>query len=269
MKNLTKFLVISMLFATAFSYAQVNKYGIRAGFGLPNLKSSDNNIYSEGYKTVAGFDGSIFADFGITEHFSIKAELGFLRKGGEKNGMQPIPPAFLENLPPEQAIPLPPGVIPYAEFDNKAVFSYIEIPILAKYEWDLGKTWGVYVNGGVYVDFILDPKQDTKGNSYIYIANPQSPTGFVPVTEFEVPMTASTDISADLATMDFGAMYGVGVTAAISEYSELLLDIRGSYGFIPLQNDTKTYGTVHMGSLSFAVGYAYTIKSKVQKPIKE
>jgi hypothetical protein len=74
--------------------------------------------------------------------------------------------------------------------------------------------------------------------------------------------TAETDISKDLATVDFGAMLGVGLAASIGKQSELFVDIRGSYGFIPLQKDTETYGSVHMGNVSFAVGYAYRIPKK-------
>ena len=270
MKNLNKLLLVCFVMAVATNYAQTNKYGIRAGVGIPNLKSADDNIYSKDYESVTGFDGSFFADFGITEHFSVKTELGFLRKGGERNGMQPIPAALLGEL----AALLPPGTAIWAEFDNKAVFSYIEIPVLAKYEWDLGDTWGIYVNAGPYIDFMISPKQITSGQSIIYLdeagtfplTHPLDPTN----TPIGGDFTAETDISKDLATIDFGAMYGIGVTAAISEHSELLFDVRGSTGFLPLQKDKDTYGTVHMGNLSFALGYAYTFPSKVQAtPVKE
>lgn len=275
MKNLYKLLVVALMLVTATNYAQTNKYGIRAGVGIPNLNSTDDNIYSKDYTSVAGFDGSFFGDFGITENFSIKAELGFSRKGGERNGVQPIPPT---TLPPELSALLPAGTAIWAEFDNKAVFSYLEIPILAKYEWNLGKTWGIYVNAGPYIDFILSPTQKTEGMSSLYYDETMQapvqipyPIEGVPPSEWPmvdlppVDLTADTDISKDLATIDFGAMFGIGFTAAISEHSELLVDIRGSYGFIPLQKDKETYGTVHMGNMTFALGYAYTFPSKVQK----
>jgi hypothetical protein len=275
MKKLNKLLLVCFVLVMSTNYAQTNKYGIRAGVGIPDLKSTDNNIYSKDYESVPGFDGSFFADFGITENFSIKAELGYSRKGGERNGVQPIPPAMLGPL----AQLLPPGQPIWAEFDNKAVFNYIEIPILAKYEWNLGKTWGVYVNAGPYVDFIISPEQVTNGTSSFYYDETMTIPVQVPydtgagIIMVDLPpqdLTATTDISADLATMDFGAMFGIGVTAAISENSEILFDMRGSYGFIPLQNDTDTYGTVHMGNLTFALGYAYTLPSKVQAtPVKE
>lgn len=267
-----------MLFATAFSYAQVNKYGIRAGVGLPNLKNTDNNDYSKDYKSVAGFDGSIFADFGITEHFSIKAELGFLRKGGERNGMQPVPSSTLNSTPEGQALSAYLEQIGaetiWADFDNKAVFSYIEIPILAKYQWNLGNKWGIYANAGVYIDFIISPSQKTYSDGMIPIYLDEAsnqpllvpyPPDYQSVGPAYGDFTATTDISADLATMDFGAMWGVGATYAISKSSELLFDVRGSYGFIPLQNDTETYGTVHMGNLSFALGYQYVLPKKTKK----
>ena len=269
MKKNRILLVLMVAFLSTTIYSQTTKYGIRLGVGLPSLESKDDNIYSKDYKTVAGFDGGLFADFGITENFSIKAELAFARKGGERNGTQPILSAL---LPAELTGSLPPGTTLWAEFDNKAVFSYIEIPILAKYEWHLGDTWGVYVNAGPYVDFIISPKQVTKGESTIYYDEAGTMPLMVPLPpDFQVfvqappaDFTATTDIDKDLATMDFGAMFGVGVTAAISENSELLFDVRGSYGFIPLQNDIDLYGTVHMGSITFALGYAYIFDKKTK-----
>lgn len=273
MKNLNKLLVVCLLLISATNYAQVTKYGIRAGVGIPDIKSTDDNIYSMGYESVPGFDGSFFADFGISGGFSIKAELGFSRKGGERNGTQPIPPASLGEL---EAIAQ--GNPVWATFDNTAVFNYIEIPVLAKYEWDLGDKWGVYVNGGLYVDFIINPKQTT--NSYGPVplywdstetqriqvpANPTDPPqDWIWVDLPPVDLTATTDINADLANMDFGGMLGIGITYAINDTSEILFDMRGSYGFIPLQNDVDTYGSVHMGNLTFALGYAYTIPKKVK-----
>ncbi|MGB5170825.1 MAG: porin family protein [Eudoraea sp.] len=255
--------------------AQETKVGMRLGVGLPNLQSVDDNVYSKDYSSVAGFDGGFFLDYGLTKGFSIKAELVYTRKGGEKNGLQAIPPTQL----PAELFPITQGQVVFADFDNKAVFSYIEIPILAKYEWHLGDKWGVYANAGPYVDFIISPKQVTSGDSQIYsdeartlfqipvnVSPPGQPPNLV-LVDFEqsIPFTATTDINNDLANMDFGAMLGVGVTYQISETSEILFDARGSYGFIPLQNDTDTYGTVHMGNFTFALGYAYTIKNRSKK----
>jgi hypothetical protein len=265
--------VLLFAFFSTTNYAQSNKYGIRLGVGLPNLQSSDNNIYSKDYESVTGFDGGFFADFGITEQFSIKAELAYARKGGERKGIQPILSAL---LPPELSALLPPGTTIWADFDNKAVFSYIEIPVLAKYEWSLGGIWGVYVNGGPYVSFIINPEQVTNGQSTIYLDEGGTMPLLIPIpptfTEF-VPaqgdFTATTDVNKDLANMDFGAMLGVGATADITENSELLFEVRGSYGFIPLQNDVDTYGTVHMGSLTFSLGYAYTFPKKEKSAAKD
>lgn len=271
MKYFNKLIVLALVFITASSFAQETKMGIRLGVGLPNLKSIDNNIYSKDYSSVTGFDGGIFLDYGLTENFSIKTELVFARKGGERNGMQPIPPAQLD----PQLAQITGGVPIYANFNNRAVFSYIEIPVLAKYEWNLNDKWGVYANGGFYVDFIISPKQETSGTSKFYYDE----TGTIPVqvpynagtdqdpiyVMVDLPpqdLTATTDIDKDLADMDFGAMFGIGFSYQITENGQFIFDARGSYGFIPLQNDTDTYGAVHMGSFTFSLGYAYTFKRR-------
>ncbi len=269
-KNNNLLLVLMAVMLISTSYAQETKIGVRLGIGLPNLQSADDNIYSKDFSSVSGFDGGLFLDYGLTENFSIKTELVYARKGGERSGLQAIPPARLD----PQLSQITQGAVVYANYDNKAVFSYIGIPVLAKYEWHLDDKWGVYVNAGPYVDFIISPKQETSGTSQLYYdeagtmpvqvpANPQDPPQdwfFVdlPAQDFN----ATTDVNNDLANMDFGAMLGIGASYQVCETGEILFDARGSYGFIPLQNDTDTFGTVHMGSLSFSLGYAYTLKNK-------
>ena len=82
-------LVLLVTFLSTTIYGQETKYGIRLGVGLPSLQSKDDNIYSKDYKTVAGFDGGLFADFGITERFSIKAELALPVKVGKETVYNP------------------------------------------------------------------------------------------------------------------------------------------------------------------------------------
>ena len=60
--------ILSILFIAILSttlYGQTTEYGIRLGVSIPELRSQDDNIYSKDYTSVTGFDGSIFADFGI------------------------------------------------------------------------------------------------------------------------------------------------------------------------------------------------------------
>ncbi len=264
--------LIAVIFSVSIS-AQSRKVGVRLGVGMPDLKSLDDNIFSSGFKSVAGFDGGVFLDYGLTENFSIRTELAIARRGGERKGVQPIPGSLLD--PALDLITM--GRTVYAEFDNRAEFTYIEIPVLAKYEWHLGDRWGVYVNGGFYVDFITNPTQKTSGTSQLFYdidrtlpvqvpTNPQDPPqDWILVDLPPQDFNTESDINKDVANMDFGAMLGVGATYAFDSKNEIIADIRGSYGFIPLQNDTETYGNVHMGSLTFSLGYAYTFNFKSGK----
>jgi len=269
-----KYLIVSIALCFAISIsAQSRKAGVRLGMGLPNLESIDDNIFSSDFKSIAGFDGGVFLDYGLTENFSIKFELAFARRGGERNGVQPIPGSLLD--PALSLITM--GQTVYAEFDNRAQFWYIELPVLAKYEWHLGERWGVYVNGGFYVDFITRPRQKTSGTSQLYYdanrtlpvqipVNPQDPPeNWILIDLPPQDFTTDSDINKNVANMDFGAMLGIGASYAIDAKNEILADIRGSYGFIPLQNDIEAYGTVHMGSLTFSLGYAYTFGNKSRK----
>jgi hypothetical protein len=279
MKSLKHVILTSLILCLGGqAFAQDTKFGVRLGLGIPDLQVQDDNIFSTGFASAAGFDGGIFLDYGLTENFSIKFEVAFARKGGIREGLQPIPGSLLD--PQLMAITM--GETVYATFENTAVFSYLTVPVLAKYEWHLGNRWGVYVNGGFYADFIISPTQETSGTSQLFFdpngtipvevpANPQDP----PADWVLVPLppqdfNTDNDIDDDLSDMDFGAMLGVGASYAINSKHEIIADIRGSYGFIPLQKDRELYGDVHMGSLVFSLGYAYTFgkrnKGKVDQP---
>ena len=92
----------------------------------------------------------------------------------------------------------------------------------------------------------------------------------LPPNQFpEIPaqdFNTDNDINDDISDMDFGFMLGVGASYAINSRHEIIADIRGSYGLIPLQKDTDTYGDVHMGTLVFSLGYAYTF-DKIKKTV--
>lgn len=138
----------------------------------------------------------------------------------------------------------------------------------------MSNIFGVYVNVGPYIDFIINPKQVTNGQSSFYYdeagtmpvqipINPQDPQqNWILIDLPPQDLTAETDISKDLAKVDFGAMAGFGVNAKVGNQSKLFFDMRGSYGFIPLQRDKETYGKVHMANISLAMGYAYTFNKK-------
>ena len=229
------------------------KVGVKGGLSLPSLSDNSDNIYTEDFKSFASFEAGVFVNYGIDEKFSLQLEFNYAKKGGERNGFQPIPPSALEGqIPPDSGFELPDDIFFSADFKNRNELQYIEIPVLLKATINKNQ-WGFFANAGPYIGFLLKATQVTSGNSQIYFKDDKAFPLF-PESSF----VAETDVKDSLNDVNFGGIIGVGVTRRLNSKSELLFEVRGTYGFIPLQKDEK-FGKSRVGSVLFSLGYVYTL----------
>ncbi len=256
-----KQLILYSLFISIFflplrtSLAQL-RIGIQGGLSVPNLSGGNNEI-SQGYTSRLAPDFGITAEFGITNNFSIDPQVNFDGQGGQRNGLQPV-----TNLPPELP-PLPNGSYYYANFNNMSILNYIEIPVLAKYTFEFGG-FGLDLNAGPYVGFLLNATEKTSGTSQIYLdkagtiplAVPNGNGGYTPVPAQS--FDASTDVTNSINEVNFGIAGGVGIILPVSTRSSLSLDLRGLYGFTNVQKYAQD-GTSHTGNLIISLGYSYKL----------
>ena len=260
MKN-SKFIIVTVfLVATSAMLAQDSKIGFRAGLNIPSLTQREDNIFANGFESVPGLEIALMGEFGLTENWSLKSELIFTTRGGERNEFQPIPPA---NIPPELAAGLPPGVIPYANYNNESNPRYLEIPVMLSYGF--GDQWRFYVNAGPYIGILLSAKQKTSGESAIFLDSQGQQPLVIPTPAGPIPISSSfdaeEDVKDDLENINFGIQGGIGVLRKLNEKHELFFDVRGSRGFIPIQKD-EFLGETVVGGLVLSFGYSYNFGSK-------
>ena len=252
-KSVCLFLIGSSLLHLSSS-AQKIKLGLDAGISIPELRSNSSNEISKDYTSRLASVFGAFADFNIVKNFSVKAFINYAGQGGKRTGMQPV-----TNVPPQFAQMLPPGTTLYTNFKNISVLNYLEIPVMAKWEW--GNTWKYYVNIGPYIGFLLSAKQKTSGNSQFYFDK----QGTQPVTMQGQPLPpqdfdANTDVKSSLNKTNFGITGGAGISRSICKTSELILDVRAADGLTTLQKDTQNDGKNHTGGLFITLGYAISLK---------
>jgi hypothetical protein len=223
--------------------------GLRGGPSLPQLSGGGNEV-SRDYSSIVAPNFGLVADYFLTKHWSLQVEAVYSVQGGEREGLQPI----TQTLP--GMAPMPPGQYLYADFDNKSILEYFEIPIMAKYQGELAKHWRYFLEGGPYLGFLLSAEQRTRGYSQIYFDKYRTPvinpeTGQPVSSNFH----ANTDVKDDLNTVNVGITAGVGVGYMLDDRQQIFLDIRGEYGFITLQKDTDKNGESHVGAIVFSLGY--------------
>jgi hypothetical protein len=281
LKIVTVAALIAAIFTVELAQSQI-RIGAKAGYSIGKISDNSDNIYTEEFKSTDGIDAGITAEFVISELFSIQTELLYTQRGGERNGLQPIPTSELVRALEENGLSIEQldqlamlqgrGPVTntdplYAVFDSETRLEYLEIPLMGKLGW--GTDWRFYVEAGPYIGFLLSSKQVTGGDSQFYLdSSGNVPLGFpnplYPNLGPEFIPIASRSFEAQTATKDqlndinFGFHAGAGLVRKLNEKHSVYLGFRGSWGGIALQKD-KDFGETKIGGLVFSFGYYYTL----------
>ena len=240
--------VFGLMYFNLFSQPLI--LGVKGGISIPNLEGG-GTPQSEGYSSRLAPTFGAFITKELSPHFAILGEISYSGQGGKRNGMQII---FEENL---SELPVPQGTNLYADFENETIINYLEIPILACYSFMEKKSgFDVFIEAGPYLGILLNAKVVTKGTSTIYLDK----AGNVPLEIGGYPLPTQSfdtevDIEDKLNTTNVGITGGVGMNYNFDKH-QLKLNVRGAYGFIPIQEDEEN-GSNKTGALYFTFGYGY------------
>jgi hypothetical protein len=256
----TKKMIIAlfMLAATVTGFAQTSSepvspkfsLGVLGGLNIPKLTGGGGNPLSEGWSSRSGAAFGLTLNWNTGSHFGWQADLLYSSEVGQRKGMQALDGSSFN---PQ----IPAGTYLYANYDNESILNYLEIPVMAKYSVNLGKSSKLYADLGPYVGFLLNAKQKTSGSSIVYAdAAGTQPVTVNPQTgqPYPVPFDANTNVTSDINSVNFGLTGGIGFSQGVG-FGDVFLDIRGAYGLTSLQKDSKN-GSNHTGNLSLAVGYS-------------
>src|SRR5579872_3026804 len=146
MRNLLSTLfLMALLSETGRPLAQAPWLGLKGGISIPDLSGGGGNPLSENYTSRLAANFGLLSEFGLCHKLSLQVELNYAGQGGKRDGMQPITTGSASQG-------LPPGTYLWADFKNKAVLDYLELPVLAKLRW--GNIFGFYVNAGPYLGYL-------------------------------------------------------------------------------------------------------------------
>jgi len=238
------------------------KIGGKVGYSLGSLTSSTESIYTDDYESISGIDFGLTFEFKLTALISMQTELNYTHRGGERNGLQPVPTnanpdieylndfvfPFIGLAPITNENPL------YATFNSEVDLQYIEVPALLKFGWGDNLRFSAAI--GPYVGILLKATQVTSGTSQFYLDSEGTiPLDFVPAVSFD----AETNIKDDLKTVNFGGTLAIGISKKLGDTGQLFVDARISYGINSIQIK-DVYGESNVGGVIFSAGYAYTLQ---------
>lgn len=232
--------VTALLLLSAASYAQKNTFavGARGGVNISRLCCGSMEL-NEDYKFGEGPSIGLTASYGISDHFSIMAELNMATQGGKKNGMQAVTPGTN-------------GSVLYANFDNKTVLNYLELPILARVTF--GEKFKYYINAGPYVGYLLSARNVTSGSSMLYSDKAGTHVEYSAVQNFE----SDKKVTDQFTTINYGLTGGVGAGYMFAKHG-VWLDGRYVLGIPNIRKNTLINGENSTGSIMVGLMYTYNL----------
>ncbi|MBK8811836.1 MAG: PorT family protein [Acidobacteria bacterium] len=253
-RTLTGLIAILAFAATIFAQDDKENYiGFKGGVSIPQLSSSDDNELSRDYKSRVAPNFGAFFEFGVAKRTSLQFEVNYAGQGGKRNGIQPV-------TQPIPGLPaLPAGNYYYANFNNTAKLTYLEVPVLAKYKFGPKTKPRLFVNGGAYYGLLVKAETVTNGNSTLFLdRDGRVPLLLPPVgTPFPaIPFDATTDIKDELNKHNFGLTGGGGFEIPHKK-NYFVFDACVSYGLVSIQKDTVLNGNSKTGNLVISFGYAF------------
>ena len=192
------------LLLVTYTFAQVS-LGLKGGVNIANISTPEITLVNiSDVKTNKSFTVGAVAEFGIANGFAIQTEVNYTKKGFIIN----------EGIPLELAnIPLPIGVKVTTDLN------YIEVPILAKYNFGNGKVGG-YVTAGPTMSYASNGRFRTAANFFI---------------DFNVVDQKFNFDDLNISKFDIGASVGAGGTVNLGGM-KLFVDARYTHGFNKLDN---------------------------------
>ena len=232
--------------------AQISYLGVKSGISIPDIKG--NSEQSEGYTSREAFFSGVFFGKKISKHLILQTELNFSPQGGKRNGIQPISKDALTGISVPEDIKL------YAEFNNKTILNYAELPVLVRMNFQPSKLFNYYGFLGPYISRLMKAQTVTSGTSVIYMdAERKIPLSLPDGTEFPpVSFDSKTNIRGDIKKINAGVTGGIGMEYVLWN-GKILLEGRFTKGLTNIQTNTTVNGKNQTGSLIAAIGYAFSI----------
>jgi len=223
------FALLSVTFALGQSNVTI---GVRGGLTIPGFTGGANDPVSSGYSTATRLGAGIFAEFKLSNLFSIQPMLEYSQEGAKRNGMQALVATgtdpqlagaftqawqgalasapelgMLSQLGLPATFPTASQYL-YADANRNAKMDYLMLPVLAKFGWNFTKSspWRVYVSAGPYIGLLVNAKNIVTINGSVYadksgsalIQLPDEVTSQIPANMLPMLTGAVTQISEGL-----------------------------------------------------------------------
>ena len=147
-------------------FAQNFQIGVKGGLSLPNLSSSGGSDVAKGYKTISGPISRWFLITDFLRNFLLKQ----LWNGQHRVDRNQVCKPFRHRLTWSNIFLRVNAQYLYANFTSTVRLQYLMLPVLLKYNMNLGNSghWKLYIDGGPYGGLLMEANASAVGSSKVY-----------------------------------------------------------------------------------------------------
>lgn len=229
MKKLTLIFLIICTYSSAFAQKEKFEIGIQAGNSIENMKHTGPTQHGYGYSSKLAFSASLFLQYKLNDHFSLRIEPGYSKKGYNTS----YDSTFYENGYPTRIL---------IDFPITANFNYLTMPILVRAS--IGKKIKYFINAGPCIGFLL-----SQNTIYNY-----------GVVDYEKPKYNTIN---NYKTLDLGITSGLGMSIPMKNIFSFSLEFRNNIGLMNISNSSNS--TDKTLSFCLLAGFSYRIGGKITK----
>lgn len=236
----------ALVAATGAGFADDVYLGAHAGISIPDIRGSQTDLFSKNFTSRRGPYFGLTAEIPLARRFSLAVDLNYTSQGGIRKGIQPI-------TMDTSGLPVPPGLLIFADFRNETILDYIEIPVMARVTF--GDKLRLFLDLGPYAGYLVRGKALTEGVSALYLDEAGTmPIIIPPATEpLEVDLGATTDVKDSVEPFNFGLAGGGGLILPVGP-GRVVLEVRFQLGLTRLQKDPAD-GITRTGAVLVSLGY--------------
>lgn len=210
-------LIVTIVTMVCSAKAQEITWGIRAGLNVPKVNEKikgDDGEWSSDYKSKVGFHLGVIADLGLSESFYIQPGLYFTTKGAKAD---------------------------YEGMTEKLNLSYLQLPILASYRFNLGGDTKLHINVGPYFALGVGGKFKYEEDGETY-----------KIDAFGTSDEDSDEEKGGLKRFDAGLAFGAGVS-----FGKIYAGLNYDLGLANIANKDEWGSDYKLKNRSFNISVGY------------
>jgi Outer membrane protein beta-barrel domain len=224
--------------------------GAKGGISIPGIQNNSKNPILNGYQSKIIMQGGVVLQIPVNKNWSVVSGVDYMPIAATKDGDQIIPKSIYASIfAPGSSVP----DLLYSNFKSNININYLQVPIMAEYNFNTNGAFSFFVQSGVFIGLALNGTVNTEGRNSIFYDEARTR----PFISARINLTQQLSFLQFVRDVNFGVQGAVGVKYN-ANFGTAFFQISANSGLIPIQK-SEADGNNKSGALIANVGYLFNL----------